>query len=464
MKEIISIHIGQTGIQMSSPIWELFCLEHNISLSGEKIKENEIENDINNKIENNYNDSYPSIFYYENSKGGFSPRALFLDTEPDIINKIKKSKYKDLYLQNSYYYGKEDSSSIFARGQHLYKNLKNDFEDGLRKMIEPCDKIQGILIYHSLGGGTGSGITSNLIKFLYETYPKITSVNFSIFPSIDNNDSITDIYNTVLSMPNLIEYNNLCFMLFNELLFKICQKFLNIEYPTFDDINLIIAYLVSNITSTIRFNNQFYTNLNKLTSNLTSYPRQHFILSSLAPLIPKEKEYLENYSVDRITNLAFQNDYQMSNFYKNFHKCHSIYLIYKGDVVKNDIINSIKSLKEKKIIKLKFKYNPPNLFNINYINQPIKIINNNILGKVFRNVSLLYNSDIIGEIITNKFSCNFDLSYHKRSFVYFYQKYGIDENIFTEAREEIAAFEKDYDEIIGESYEESEILSDLLEL
>ena len=54
MKEIISIHIGQTGIQMSSPIWELFCLEHNISLSGEKIKENEIENDINNKIENNY--------------------------------------------------------------------------------------------------------------------------------------------------------------------------------------------------------------------------------------------------------------------------------------------------------------------------------------------------------------------------------------------------------------------------
>ena len=178
------------------------------------------------------------------------------------------------------------------------------------------------------------------------------------------------------------------------------------------DNSIIIAYLVSNITSTIRFNNQFYTNLNKLTSNLTSYPRQHFILSSLAPLIPKEKEYLENYSVDRITNLAFQNDYQMSNFYKNFHKCHSIYLIYKGDVVKNDIINSIKSLKEKKIIKLKFKYNPPNLFNINYINQPIKIINNNILGKVFRNVSLLYNSDIIGEIITNKFSCNFDLSYH----------------------------------------------------
>jgi tubulin alpha len=114
MKEIISIHIGQSGIQMSSPIWELFCLEHNISLTGEKIKENEKENDINNNIDNNYIDSYPSIFFQENSKGLLSPRALFIDTEPDIINKIKKSKFKDLYSSNSYYYGKEDSSSIYG--------------------------------------------------------------------------------------------------------------------------------------------------------------------------------------------------------------------------------------------------------------------------------------------------------------------------------------------------------------
>ena len=461
MKEIVSIHIGQTGIQMSSPIWELFCLEHNISLSGEKIKENEIVNDINNNKDNNYIDSYPSIFFNENSKGLITPRALFIDTEPDIINKIKKSKFKDLYSSNSYFYGKEDSSSIYGRGLDLYnKNLKYDFEEGLRKIIEPCDNIQGILIYHSLGGGTGSAITANLVHYLFQTYPKIISANFSIFPSYNNNFSITEIYNTVLSMPNMIEYNNLCFMLFNELLFNICEKFLNIEYPTFDDINLIIAYLVSNITSTIRFNNQYYTNLYKIINNLTSYPRQHFILSSLAPLISKDKEYLENYSIDRITNLAFQNDYQMSNYYKKFNKCHSIYLIYRGDVARNDINNSIKSLIEKKFIKLKFKYEPSNLFNVNYINQPIKIINNNILGKVYRNVSLLYNSDIIGEIIGNKISYYYDLSYQVRKcFVHFYQKYGIEDEVFTEAREEIAAFEKDYDEVIGENYEENESIS-----
>ena len=108
---------------------------------------------------------------------------------------------------------------------------------------------------------------------------------------------------------------------------------------------------------------------------------------------------------------------------------------------------------------MKFDYNPPNLFNVNYLNQPIKIINNNILGKVFRNVTLLYNSDIIGEIISNKISYNFDLSYQKKCFVYLYKKYEIEEGIFDEAREDIAAFEKDYDEVIGENYEESEITS-----
>jgi tubulin alpha len=30
MKEILSIHIGQCGVQVAEPLWELFCIEHGI--------------------------------------------------------------------------------------------------------------------------------------------------------------------------------------------------------------------------------------------------------------------------------------------------------------------------------------------------------------------------------------------------------------------------------------------------
>lgn len=34
MREIISIHIGQAGIQVGNSCWELYCLEHGIHPDG----------------------------------------------------------------------------------------------------------------------------------------------------------------------------------------------------------------------------------------------------------------------------------------------------------------------------------------------------------------------------------------------------------------------------------------------
>lgn len=34
MREIISIHIGQAGIQVGNSCWELYCLEHEIQPDG----------------------------------------------------------------------------------------------------------------------------------------------------------------------------------------------------------------------------------------------------------------------------------------------------------------------------------------------------------------------------------------------------------------------------------------------
>ena len=55
-REIISIHIGQAGIQAGDACWELFCLEHGISPDGQ----------MNGSA--NQNDAFNS-FFSEKRKG-----------------------------------------------------------------------------------------------------------------------------------------------------------------------------------------------------------------------------------------------------------------------------------------------------------------------------------------------------------------------------------------------------------
>ena len=46
MRECISIHIGQAGVQIGNACWELYCLEHGISADGRKIFDGNSDNCI----------------------------------------------------------------------------------------------------------------------------------------------------------------------------------------------------------------------------------------------------------------------------------------------------------------------------------------------------------------------------------------------------------------------------------
>jgi len=39
MREVISVHVGQAGVQMGNACWELYCLEHGINPDGTMEKE-----------------------------------------------------------------------------------------------------------------------------------------------------------------------------------------------------------------------------------------------------------------------------------------------------------------------------------------------------------------------------------------------------------------------------------------
>lgn len=56
-------------------------------------------------------------------------------------------------------------------------------QDRIRKLAEACTGLQGFLLFHSFGGGTGSGFTSLLMEKLSVDYGKKSKLEFSIYPA-----------------------------------------------------------------------------------------------------------------------------------------------------------------------------------------------------------------------------------------------------------------------------------------
>jgi len=55
--------------------------------------------------------------------------------------------------------------------------------DRIRKLTDQCTGLQGFLVFHSFGGGTGSGFTSLLMERLSVDYGKKSKLEFSIYPA-----------------------------------------------------------------------------------------------------------------------------------------------------------------------------------------------------------------------------------------------------------------------------------------
>ena len=75
MREVISIHIGQAGIQAGNACWELYCLEHGIQPDGSMPSDKTI----------GVEDDAFNTFFSETGAGKHVPRCVFLDLEPTVV-------------------------------------------------------------------------------------------------------------------------------------------------------------------------------------------------------------------------------------------------------------------------------------------------------------------------------------------------------------------------------------------
>jgi len=431
MREIISLHVGQAGTQIGNSCWELYCLEHGIQPDG-TLKATESNNNL-------------STFFSECGSGKYVPRSMFMDLETSVIDQVRTGKYRQLFHPEQLVTGKEDAANNYARGHYtIGKEMIDQCLDRIRKLADACNGLQGFMIFHSFGGGTGSGFTSLLMERLTVDYGKKAKLQFAVYPAPQVSTSVVEPYNSILTTHTTLEHCDCAFMVDNEAIYELCTKRLNVDRPSYSNLNKLISQVVSSITASLRFEGSLNVDLNEFQTNLVPYPRIHFPLATYAPIVSAEKAFHEALSVAELTNACFEPGGQLVKCDPRTGKYMSCCLLYRGDVVPKDANAAIASIKSRRSIQ--FVDWCPTGFKLGINNQAPTVVPEADLAKVNRAVCMLANTTAIAEA-WSRLNHKFDLMYAKRAFVHWYVGEGMEEGEFSEAREDMAALEKDYEEV-----------------
>eukprot|EP01119_Soliformovum_irregulare_P018144 TRINITY_DN54_c0_g1_i1.p1 TRINITY_DN54_c0_g1~~TRINITY_DN54_c0_g1_i1.p1 ORF type:complete len:452 (+),score=143.54 TRINITY_DN54_c0_g1_i1:136-1491(+) len=438
-REILSIHIGQAGVQLGNACWELYCLEHGISPDGTMAGDTTVGKET---------DAF-NTFFSETPSGKHVPRAIFVDLEPGVVDEVRTGTYRKLFNPDQLLTGKEDAANNYARGHYTVgKELVDITLERIRKLADSCTGLQGFLIFHSVGGGTGSGFGSLLLERLSVDYGKKSKLDFCIYPSPQVSTSVVEPYNSVLSTHSLLEHTDVAFMLDNEAIYEICNRSLGIEKPDYTNLNRLVAQLISSLTASLRFAGSLNVDINEFQTNLVPYPRIHFMLCSYAPIISQEKRHHEQLTVADLTSSVFEPANMMAKCDPRRGKYMSCCLMFRGDVVPKDVTSAVTAMKGKRTIQ--FVDWCPTGFKCGINNQPPTAVPGADLAQVNRALLMLSNTTAIAEVFS-RIDHKFDLMYAKRAFVHWYVGEGMEEGEFSEAREDLAALEKDYEQVALDS-------------
>ncbi|KAB1269822.1 Tubulin alpha-1A chain [Camelus dromedarius] len=286
MRECISIHVGQAGVQIGNACWELYCLEHGIQPDGQMPSDKTIGGG---------DDSF-NTFFSETGAGKHVPRAVFVDLEPTVI--VMSGCFVFLFQMKFALAPTASSSTLSSssqakkmlpilcpRSHTIGKEIIDLVLDRIRKLADQCTGLQGFLVFHSFGGGTGSGFTSLLMERLSVDYGKKSKLEFSIYPAPQVSTAVVEPYNSILTTHTTLEHSDCAFMVDNEAIYDICRRNLDIERPTYTNLNRLIGQIVSSITASLRFDGALNVDLTEFQTNLVPYPRIHFPLATIAPVI-----------------------------------------------------------------------------------------------------------------------------------------------------------------------------------
>jgi tubulin gamma len=277
-REIITLQVGQCGNQIGGEFWKQLCVEHGITPDG-TLRESPNGVPL---------DDRKDVFFYQSDDDHYIPRALLIDLEPRVVNKLAHvGPYQTLFNPENLFVAQDGGgagnnwASGFRQGEEHHEVVL----DMMDREADNSDSLEGFVLCHSIAGGTGSGMGSYLLERLNDHYPKKLVQTYSVFPSwADQSDVVVQPYNSLLSMKRLILNADAVVVLDNTALNRIAVDRLRIENPSVDHLNSLVATIMAASTTTLRYPGYMNNDWIGLLASLIPTPRCHFLMTGYTPL------------------------------------------------------------------------------------------------------------------------------------------------------------------------------------
>lgn len=448
VREIIHVQVGQCGNQVGTAFWKAVFKEHDLGVNGNYERPAKVDDADGDGIP----DTLENVEVYfrptseEKMNAKYIPRAVLVDLEPGTMDVIKGCSIGQVFKPDNMCFGANGAGNNWAKGHYTEgAELVEEVLDKIRQEIEQCEAPQGFQLFHSLGGGTGSGMGTLLLLKIRDGYPDRITTTYSVYPSPKVSDTVVEPYNAVLSSHQLLENSDETFIVDNEALYNISNNVLKKQNPTYSQLNDLIAQATCGITSSLRFPGALNGDLRKLGVNLVPFPRLHFFLITQAPLAAKEDSNKAVLNVKELRKQAFS----QRNFYSNVKPDDGKYLAgsfcFRGPMSTQEVDDNMEKLQQE------------------HGDDFVEWIPNNLKSAIITrppttsgmSCTFIANTTALKSIF-QRLATQFGAMYRRKAFLHWYKGEGMDEMEFQEADKNVRDLITEYQDKQDATYEEEE--------